>query len=82
MCPLFPDKGSTAAALARHYSGACLSVDAVVTDVLMNGTSPVSLTARQIFDSAAAQYAERIAGKHDMLCIYVCGGQLCVCNAA
>ncbi|XP_027128846.1 hydrocephalus-inducing protein homolog isoform X3 [Larimichthys crocea] len=55
------DKGSTAAALARHYSGACLSVDAVVTDVLMNGTSPVSLTARQIFDSAAAQYAERIA---------------------
>ncbi|TMS05303.1 Hydrocephalus-inducing protein-like protein [Larimichthys crocea] len=59
--PAEQHKGSTAAALARHYSGACLSVDAVVTDVLMNGTSPVSLTARQIFDSAAAQYAERIA---------------------
>ncbi|KAM9351917.1 LOW QUALITY PROTEIN: hydrocephalus-inducing protein homolog [Symphorus nematophorus] len=54
-------KSSTAAALACHYEGACLSVDAVVTDVLMNGTSPVSQTSRQIYDSAAAQYAERKA---------------------
>uniref|UniRef100_A0A8D3BS88 HYDIN axonemal central pair apparatus protein n=1 Tax=Scophthalmus maximus TaxID=52904 RepID=A0A8D3BS88_SCOMX len=37
-------KSSTAAALAHHYGGACLSVDAVVTYVLVNGTSPVSLT--------------------------------------
>ncbi|XP_070763174.1 hydrocephalus-inducing protein homolog [Enoplosus armatus] len=40
------DKSGTAAALARHYGGACLSVDAVVTDVLMNGTSPVRPAAR------------------------------------
>ncbi|XP_035521672.1 hydrocephalus-inducing protein homolog [Morone saxatilis] len=52
---------STAAALAHHYRGACLNVDAVVTDVLKNGTSPVSLTARQLYDCAAAQYAENNA---------------------
>ncbi|XP_030281249.1 hydrocephalus-inducing protein homolog isoform X1 [Sparus aurata] len=56
------DKSSTAAALAHHYGGASLSVDAVVTDVLMNGTSPVGLTARQLYDCAAAQYAENKAG--------------------
>ncbi|XP_034542457.1 hydrocephalus-inducing protein homolog isoform X2 [Notolabrus celidotus] len=55
------DKSSTAAALAHHYRGASLSVDAVVTDALMNGTSPVSLSARQLYDSAAAEYAERKA---------------------
>ncbi|XP_040894088.1 hydrocephalus-inducing protein homolog [Toxotes jaculatrix] len=54
-------KSSTAAALARHYGGACLSVDAVVTDVLEHGTSPVSLTARQLYDSAAAKCAEEAA---------------------
>ncbi len=67
----FPDKSGTAAALACHYSGACLSVDAVVTDVLMNGTSAVSLTARQLYDSTASQYAEKKAaeaGKHMILC--------------
>lgn len=71
--PLFPDKSSTAAALARHYGGACLSVDAVVTDVLMNGTSPVGLTARQLYDCAAAQYAENKpgnTGKLKILCMH------------
>ncbi|XP_031731518.1 hydrocephalus-inducing protein homolog isoform X1 [Anarrhichthys ocellatus] len=53
------DNGSTAAVLARQYEGACLSVDAVVTEVLVNGTSPVSRTARQLYDCAAAQYAEK-----------------------
>lgn len=64
MCPvppLFPAKSSTAAAIAHHYGGAFLSVDAVVTDVLINGTSPVSLTARQLYDCAAAEYAEKKA---------------------
>ncbi|XP_037622519.1 hydrocephalus-inducing protein homolog isoform X2 [Sebastes umbrosus] len=56
-------KGSTVAALGRHYGGACLSVDAVVTEVLINGTSPVSLTARQIYDCAAAEYAEKKAAQ-------------------
>lgn len=67
VAPLFPDKSSTAAALARHYGGACLSVDAVVTDVLINGASPVSLTARRLYDCAAAEYADKKAeeaGKH------------------
>ncbi|KAM8849594.1 hydrocephalus-inducing protein homolog isoform 2-T2 [Spinachia spinachia] len=48
------DNGSCVAALARHYGGACLSVDAVVTEVLVNGTSPISQTARQLYDCAAA----------------------------
>ncbi|XP_035498051.2 hydrocephalus-inducing protein homolog isoform X1 [Scophthalmus maximus] len=56
-------KSSTAAALAHHYGGACLSVDAVVTYVLVNGTSPVSLTARQHYDSAAAEFAKRRAAQ-------------------
>lgn len=70
--PLSPDKSSTAAALACHYCGTCLSVDAVVTDVLINGTSPVSLTARQLYDNAATQYAEKKAaeaGKQKILCM-------------
>ncbi|XP_026221932.1 hydrocephalus-inducing protein homolog [Anabas testudineus] len=54
-------KSSTAAALAQHYGGACLSVDAVVTDVLINGNSPVSLTARQLYDLTVAEYTERKA---------------------
>ncbi|XP_054864966.1 hydrocephalus-inducing protein homolog [Amphiprion ocellaris] len=55
------DKSGTAAALARHYGAACLSVDAVVTDVLLKGTSPVSLRARQLYDQAAAQHAHKKA---------------------
>uniref|UniRef100_UPI003AADF4DB hydrocephalus-inducing protein homolog n=1 Tax=Centroberyx gerrardi TaxID=166262 RepID=UPI003AADF4DB len=54
-------KSSTAAALAHHYGGACLSVDAVVTEVLTSGTSPVSLTARQLYDRAAAERAQKKA---------------------
>ncbi|XP_042266839.1 hydrocephalus-inducing protein homolog isoform X2 [Thunnus maccoyii] len=61
-------KSSTAAALGHHYGGACLSVDAVFTDVLINGTSPVSLTARQLYDSAAAEYAQRKAEEAAQAC--------------
>nr|XP_029134421.1 hydrocephalus-inducing protein homolog [Labrus bergylta] len=53
-------KSRTAASLARHYGGTCLSVDAVLRQALMNGTSPVSLTARQLYDCAAAEYAEKV----------------------
>ncbi|XP_034444093.1 hydrocephalus-inducing protein homolog [Hippoglossus hippoglossus] len=53
----------TAAALAHHYGAACVSVDAVVTDVLTHGTSPVSLMARQVHDSAAAEYARKEAAQ-------------------
>nr|XP_046249402.1 hydrocephalus-inducing protein homolog [Scatophagus argus] len=56
------DKTTVVTALAHHYGAACLSVDAVVTDVLINGTSPVSLTARQLYESFAAQYAEKKDG--------------------
>ncbi|KAI9537989.1 hypothetical protein NQZ68_019330, partial [Dissostichus eleginoides] len=54
-------RGSTVAALARHYGGASLSVDAVVTAMLLNGTSPVTLTARRLYDQAAEEYAEKKA---------------------
>ena len=57
------DKSSTAAALALHYGAACLNVDAVVTEVLQNGTSPVSLSARQLYQAAAAEYAQRKAAE-------------------
>nr|XP_019962004.1 PREDICTED: hydrocephalus-inducing protein homolog [Paralichthys olivaceus] len=57
------DGSNIAAAFAHHYGGACLSVDAVVTDVLIHGTSPVSLMARQVYDSAAAEYAKKVAGQ-------------------
>nr|XP_054593766.1 hydrocephalus-inducing protein homolog [Nothobranchius furzeri] len=47
------DSSSVAADLAGYYEAACLSVDAVVTDVIQNGTSPVSLSARQLYHTAA-----------------------------
>ncbi|XP_039456431.1 hydrocephalus-inducing protein homolog [Oreochromis aureus] len=55
------DKSSIAAALALQYGAACLCVDDVVTDMLLNGTSPVSLTARQLFDFAATEHAQKNA---------------------
>ncbi|CAJ1057505.1 hydrocephalus-inducing protein homolog isoform X2 [Xyrichtys novacula] len=55
------DKTSTAAALAHYYEGAILTVDGVVTHALTNSTSPVSLSARQLLDSAAAEYAKKKA---------------------
>ncbi|XP_028440234.1 hydrocephalus-inducing protein homolog [Perca flavescens] len=55
------DRSSTVAALAHHYGGTYLSVDAEVTEVLINGTSPVSLTARQLYDCAAAAAAAAAA---------------------
>ncbi|XP_068458365.1 hydrocephalus-inducing protein homolog isoform X2 [Clinocottus analis] len=53
------DKGSTVTALARHYGAACVRVNAVVTEVLLNGTSPVGLTAKKLYDDAAADYAKK-----------------------
>ncbi|KAK2918189.1 hydrocephalus-inducing protein homolog [Channa argus] len=52
-------KSSTAAALAQYYGGACLSVDTLVTDVLLNGNSPVSLKARELYDHTVAEYTEK-----------------------
>lgn len=63
-----PDTSSVAVALANHYGVARLSIDAVVTDALINGTSPVSLKARQLYDSAVAKFEEKNtmeAGMHD-----------------
>lgn len=62
-----PGKSKVAHDLAQHYGGACLSVDNVVTDALMSGSSAVSLRARQLYDAAAAQYSEKKAkepGEH------------------
>uniref|UniRef100_A0A3Q2PEK1 HYDIN axonemal central pair apparatus protein n=1 Tax=Fundulus heteroclitus TaxID=8078 RepID=A0A3Q2PEK1_FUNHE len=65
-------KISMAAALACYYEAACLSIDAVVTEAIQNGTSPASLSARQLYDAAAADYEEKKAaeaGKPTMPCI-------------
>ncbi|XP_037834213.1 hydrocephalus-inducing protein homolog [Kryptolebias marmoratus] len=59
------DKSSAAAALAAHYGAACLNVDAVVSNVIQNGTSPVSLSARQLYDAAAEEYAQNKAAQAD-----------------
>lgn len=60
LCLFFqPDTSSVAVALAKHYEAARLSIDAVVTDALINGTSPVSLKARELCDSAVAKTDER-----------------------
>lgn len=71
----FLDKSSTSAALARQYGAVCLSVDAVAADVLLNGTSPASLTARQLFDSAAVEYAQKNPGKLEVREVG-CDGQI------
>ncbi|KAG7521590.1 hydrocephalus-inducing protein-like [Solea senegalensis] len=52
------DGSYTAIAVAQHYGGACLTVDAVVTDVLKHGTSPIARKARQLYDSAASVYGK------------------------
>lgn len=60
-------KSKVAHDLAQHYGGACISVDNVVTDVLMSPSSAVALRARQLYDAAATQYSEKKArepGKH------------------
>ncbi|XP_075998116.1 hydrocephalus-inducing protein homolog [Genypterus blacodes] len=54
-------KSITATALAQHYGGTCLSLDAVVTDVLRKGTSHISLTARQWYSCAVVEHAQKRA---------------------
>ncbi|XP_015258081.1 PREDICTED: hydrocephalus-inducing protein homolog [Cyprinodon variegatus] len=53
------DKSSMAASLAYHYGAVCLSVDAVITDAIQNGVSPASLSARQLYDAAKADYDQK-----------------------
>ncbi|MEQ2233540.1 hypothetical protein ILYODFUR_022911 [Ilyodon furcidens] len=57
------DKSSMAAALACYYGAACLSIDAVVTDAIQNGTSPASLSARQLYHAAVADYEQKKAAE-------------------
>lgn len=67
-----------AAALAAHYGAVCLDVDAVVTNIIQNGTSPVSLSARQLYNTAAEEYAQKMtaeAGKQNFLCCSEPGGR-------
>lgn len=52
-------KSKVAHDLAQHYGGACLSIDNVVTDVLMNPSSAVALRARQLYDATAEQYSQK-----------------------
>ncbi|XP_051916753.1 hydrocephalus-inducing protein homolog isoform X2 [Hippocampus zosterae] len=54
------DQSSIATALANHYGGACLSMDAMLADSLMHGTSLVSLAGRQLFNRAAEEHAQRM----------------------
>lgn len=79
-----PDTSSIAAAMADHYGGLRLSVDAAVTDALINGASPASLKARELYDHAAVRPEEKRpieAGEHQtcgrMLGVYtVCSRPL------
>ncbi|XP_056138426.1 hydrocephalus-inducing protein homolog [Lampris incognitus] len=64
-------KSSIAVALAHHYGGVCLSIDAVVTEALTSGASPASLTARQRYDRAATEHAQRKAEEAVQIIIYV-----------
>ncbi|CAL8374755.1 unnamed protein product, partial [Arctogadus glacialis] len=52
-------KSSVAASLARHYGGACLTLEGVVTEALTTGSSPASLAARQLYNQAAAMHAQK-----------------------
>ncbi|XP_077566662.1 hydrocephalus-inducing protein homolog isoform X1 [Stigmatopora nigra] len=54
------DQHKTATPLANHYGAACLSMDAILADSLMHGTSLVSLAGRQLFNRAAAEYAQKL----------------------
>ncbi|XP_037539075.1 hydrocephalus-inducing protein homolog [Nematolebias whitei] len=57
------DKSSMAAALAAHYGAMCLDVNAVVTNVIQNGTSALSLSARQLYNTAAEEYAQKMTAE-------------------
>ncbi|KAJ0069558.1 hypothetical protein NL108_008515, partial [Boleophthalmus pectinirostris] len=50
----------TAMSLAQYYGGTLVSIDAVVTEALLEGTSRAAITARQLFDQAAAEYAKTV----------------------
>ena len=62
-----------AASLARHYGGACLTLEGVVTEALTTGSSPASLAARQLYNQAAAMHAqkrgEEAGESEDSLCM-------------
>lgn len=69
VCPnsFLPDTSGIAVAMADHYGGLRLSIDAVVTDALISGTSPVSLKARELYERAAVKREEKRskeAGEH------------------
>lgn len=72
--PLFkPDTYSIAVAMACHYGGICFSIDAAVRDVLINGTSPVSMIARELYDDATAKFNQKDsqeAGKEETYGIF------------
>ncbi|XP_028313928.1 hydrocephalus-inducing protein homolog [Gouania willdenowi] len=53
------DKSSTVADLALLYDVVDLSIDSVVSDALLNGLSPVSLEAKQVFQQAVEEYAKK-----------------------
>lgn len=62
------DTSSVAGALADYYGVARLSVDAVVSEALVNGSTPASLKARQLYDAAVAKVEEKTtmeAGQDD-----------------
>lgn len=50
-------------ALANHYGTACLSIDGVLTDAIQNGTSSVSLSVRQLYDTLLAEYEQKRAAE-------------------
>ncbi|XP_030621187.1 hydrocephalus-inducing protein homolog [Chanos chanos] len=55
----FSGKTPTAVALAKLYSVACLSIDAVVSEAVSSGESAACLQARELCAKAAAEHAQR-----------------------
>lgn len=53
------DTSSVAGALADYYGVARLSVDAVLSEALVSGSTPASLKARQLHDAAVAKLEEK-----------------------
>ncbi|XP_027883649.1 hydrocephalus-inducing protein homolog isoform X2 [Xiphophorus couchianus] len=61
------DKNKLAVALANHYGTACLSIDGVLTDAIQNGTSSVSLSVRQLYDTLLTEYEQKRAAEAEKM---------------
>ncbi|KAK7891948.1 hypothetical protein WMY93_023911 [Mugilogobius chulae] len=54
------DTRSTAVSLTQYYGATLLSINAVVSEALLRGTSPAAMTARHLLEQAAAEYSKSV----------------------